>query len=114
MLSYSKYFINIKSCIFCRILVYNGSETGAQHLFLKRSLSFLLKKHSNIKTLTLVFSDSIHFSSRIIVVSLARTSLFFLTLFHYFFISSSVDGFNLIISLFFFWNSGSAVLLLSL
>ena len=109
MLSYFRYSINTKSCISCRILIYSGSKSEIQHLSLKRSLSFVLKEYFNMETLILIFIKKIYYFSHIIMINLAKASLYFLTLFHYFFINSSINEFSLIISLFFFWNSNFVV-----
>ena len=116
-------FISAESCIFYRILIYSDSKSGIQYLFLKKSLSFMLKKHFNMKTLTLIFIKKICYSSYIIVISLAKASSYFLTLFHYYSINSFINKFNLMISLsfsqdfnsvvllLFFWNSGFIILI---
>ena len=101
MLSYSGYFINIKLCIFYKIFIYNDFKLEIQYLFLKKSLSFILKKYFNIKTLTLVFIKKIYYFSCIIIINLTKILLCFLTLFHYFSINSFINRFNLIILLFF-------------
>ena len=101
MLSYSGYFINIKLCIFYKIFIYNDFKLEIQYLFLKKSLSFILKKYFNIKTLTLVFIKKIYYSLYIIIISLTKTLLCFLTLFYYFFINNFINEFNLIILLLF-------------
>ena len=102
MLSRFKYFINVKSCIFYKILICSNSKSGIQYLFLKRSLPFMLKKYFNMKILTLIFIKKIYYSSCIIIVSLIKILLYFLTLFYYFFINNFTNEFILIILLLFF------------
>src|SRR5436190_22650915 len=107
MLSCFGYLVNAELCISCRILIHSSFELGIQYLFLKRSLSFMLREHFNMKTLTSVFAGKVYCSSCTVMISLAKASSCFLASFHCFFMSSFVDEFNLMILLFFFWNSGS-------
>ena len=62
----------------------------------------MLRKHSNIKTLTLIFIEKIHYFSYIMMINLIKALLYFLASFYYFFINNFIDGFSLIILLLFF------------
>ena len=114
MFSCPEYSVNTESYISCRILIHNGFKLGIQCLSLKRSLSFILREYFNIKTLILIFIKKIYYSSYIIIINLIKILLYFLTLFHYFSINNFIDEFNLMVSLFFFWDFDSVILLLSL
>ena len=113
MLSRSGCPVSAELCISCRILICSSSESGIQHLSLKRSLPFMLRKHFNMETLTSISAEKICCPSHIIMINLIKALSCFLTSFHYFFISSSIDGSNSMILLFFLWNSDFTVLLLS-
>ena len=112
MLSRSGCPVSAELCISCRILICSSSESGIQHLSLKRSLPFMLRKHFNMETLTSISAEKICCPSHIIMINLIKALSCFLTSFHYFFISSSIDGSNSMILLFFLWNSDFTVLLL--
>ena len=113
MLSCSGCPVSAESCISYKILIYSDSESGIQYLSLKRSLLFMLQKYFNMKTLTLISTEKIHYSSHTMVVNLAKALSCSLALFHYFSMNSFVNRFNLIISLSFSWNFDPVVLLLS-
>ena len=102
MLSHPGYFINIKLYIFYKILIHSNFKLGIQCLSLKRSLSFMLRKYFNIETLILIFIEKIHYSSCIIVISLIKALLCFLTSFHYFSINSFINKSSLMVLLSFF------------
>ena len=112
MLSCFGYLVNAELCISCRILIHSSFELGIQYLFLKRSLSFMLREHFNMKTLTSVFAGKVYCSSCTVMISLAKASSCFLASFHYFSMGSFVDGSNSMISLLSPWDSGPVVLLL--
>ena len=113
MLSHSKCPVNAKSCIFYRILVHSSSKSEIQHLSLKRNSPFILREHSNMKTLTSIPAEKIYYSSHTIVISLTKALSYFLASFHYSFINSSVDGSNSMILLLSPWDSGPIVSLFS-
>jgi len=55
-----------------------------------------------MKILILIFIKKIHYSLYIIIISLIKALSCFLALFHYFFINSFINEFNLMILLSFF------------